>query len=34
MCFRITRTGLCLPAGCRTAYDEVMLHCARIGYKP
>jgi hypothetical protein len=34
MCFRITRTGLCLPAGWRTNYDEVMLHCARIGYKP
>jgi len=34
MCFRITATGSLLPLSSRTEYDEVMLHCARIGYKP
>jgi len=34
MCFRITSTGRLLPLATRTAYDEVMLHCARIGYNP
>ena len=30
----MTSTGICLPVWSRTAYDEVMLHCARIGFKP
>ena len=34
MCFRITASGDCLRAGSRTLKQEVMLHCARIGYKP
>jgi hypothetical protein len=34
MCYRITASGEVLPVWTRTAYDEVMLHCARIGYKP
>jgi len=34
MCFRITATGECLPAGSRTLKEEMLLHCARIGYKP
>jgi hypothetical protein len=34
MCFRITATGELVPLSSRTEYDEVMLHCARIGYKP
>jgi hypothetical protein len=34
MCFCITSTGRLLPLATRTGYDEVMLHCARIGYNP
>jgi hypothetical protein len=34
MCFRITASGELLTLATRTEYDEVMLHCARIGYKP
>ena len=34
MCFSISITGTLLPLWRRTAYDEVMLHCARVGYKP
>jgi hypothetical protein len=34
MCFRITATGGLVALMSRTEYDEVMLHCARIGYKP
>ncbi len=34
MFFVITRSGLREPVWTRTAYDEVMLHCARIGYNP
>jgi hypothetical protein len=34
MCFRITATGELVALSSRTEYDEVMLHCARIGYKP
>jgi hypothetical protein len=34
MCFRITASGGIIPLFVHTAYDEVMLHCARIGYKP
>jgi hypothetical protein len=34
MCFRISASGTLLPLWSRTAYDEVMLHCARIGYNP
>jgi hypothetical protein len=34
MCFRITASGDCLRTGSRTLKQEVMLHCARIGYKP
>jgi hypothetical protein len=34
MCFRITATGRLLPLSSRTEHDEVMLHCARIGYNP
>ena len=34
MCFHMTAAGSVLPLWSRTAYDEVMLHCARIGFKP
>ena len=34
MFFTITRRGHLLPMWGRTCYDEVMLHCARIGFKP
>jgi hypothetical protein len=34
MCFHATSKGKILPVWSRTAYDEVMLHCARIGFKP
>jgi hypothetical protein len=34
MFFMITDTGLVLTDATRTFYDEVMLHCARIGFKP
>jgi hypothetical protein len=34
MCFHATISGAILPVWSRTAYDEVMLHCARIGFKP
>ena len=34
MCFRITATGGLVTLSSRTEHDEVMLHCARIGYKP
>lgn len=34
MFFFITSTGRLLPTVKRTFYDEVMLHCARIGFKP
>ncbi len=34
MFYLITNEGLLLTDGTRTSYDEVMLHCARIGYKP
>jgi|GEM_PF-3051469 len=34
MCFHLTASGLIIPLWSRTAYDEVMLHCARIGFKP
>ena len=34
MCFHMTASGTLLPVWSKTAYDEVMLHCARIGFKP
>lgn len=34
MFYQISDTGLLLTNWRRTFYDEVMLHCARIGYKP
>jgi len=34
MCFHATNSGAILPIWSKTAYDEVMLHCARIGFKP
>lgn len=34
MCFHMTNAGGILPVWSKTAYDEVMLHCARIGFKP
>jgi hypothetical protein len=34
MCFHATISGAILPIWSKTAYDEVMLHCARIGFKP
>ncbi|WP_146256040.1 hypothetical protein [Aestuariivirga litoralis] len=34
MCFHATISGVILPIWSKTAYDEVMLHCARIGFKP
>jgi hypothetical protein len=34
MCFHATMSGAILPIWSKTAYDEVMLHCARIGFKP
>jgi hypothetical protein len=34
MCFHATISGAILPVWSKTAYDEVMLHCARIGFKP
>jgi hypothetical protein len=34
MFYQITATGLVQTSATRTLYDEVMLHCARIGYKP
>ena len=34
MCFHATISGAILPIWSKTAYDEVMLRCARIGFKP
>jgi len=34
MCFHATITGSILPVWSKTAYDDVMRHCARIGFKP
>jgi hypothetical protein len=34
MCFHATTCGTILPIWSKTAYDEVMLRCARIGFKP
>jgi hypothetical protein len=34
MFFTITSSGRLLPVWTRTSYDEVMLHCARMGFKP
>lgn len=34
MCFHATISGAILPVWSKTAYDEVMLRCARIGFKP
>jgi hypothetical protein len=34
MCFHMTASGGVVPVWSKTAYDEVMLHCARIGFKP
>jgi len=34
MCFHMTASGILLPVWTRTVHDEVMLRCARIGFKP
>ena len=34
MLSRITATGSLVLDRTRSAYDEVMLHCARVGFKP
>lgn len=34
MCFHMTNNGGVVPVWTKTGYDEVMLHCARIGFKP
>ena len=34
MCFHMTASGNIVPAWTKTGYDEVMLHCARIGFNP
>jgi len=34
MCFHATTCGAIVPVWSKTTYDEVMLHCARIGFKP
>ena len=34
MCFHMTASGAIVPVWTRTGYDEVMLQCARIGFKP
>ena len=34
MCYHMTASGSLVPVWSKTAYDEVMLHCARIGFKP
>jgi hypothetical protein len=34
MLSRITASGGLVLDRIRTAYDEVMLHCARVGFKP
>jgi hypothetical protein len=30
----MTTSGILLPVWTRTVHDEVMLRCARIGFKP
>jgi hypothetical protein len=34
MCYHASLSGVILPVWSKTGYDEVMLHCARIGFKP
>jgi hypothetical protein len=34
MTVHITHTGRLVALWTRTGYDEVMLHCARVGFKP
>lgn len=34
MFFHVSENGNRLPITTRTARDEVLLHCARIGYNP
>jgi hypothetical protein len=34
MFYSITGTGALLADWERSQYDEVMIHCARIGFKP
>lgn len=34
MFFSISGTGLLQPVITLSGYDELMLHCARIGYNP
>lgn len=34
MFYRITFSGLLEPVATLNGHDEVMLHCARIGYNP
>lgn len=34
MCFHASISGLVIPVWSWTGYDDVMLHCARIGFKP
>ena len=34
MFFSISASGKILPLWSLTGYGEVMLHCARVGFKP
>ena len=34
MCFHASISGAILPVWSKTGRDEVLLHCARIGFKP
>lgn len=34
MLLSITTSGHLIPLWTRSAYDDVMLNCARIGYNP
>jgi hypothetical protein len=34
MCCHMTSAGIILPIWSRTLHDEVMVNCARIGFKP
>jgi hypothetical protein len=34
MCYHMTASGELLHVWTRTVHDDVMLNCARIGFKP
>jgi hypothetical protein len=34
MFYRITNSGTLRPIRSRNLHDEMLLHCARIGFKP